>query len=208
MSAAPTRVLLVDAEPIFRLGLRALLAAEPDMETVGEADSATDLEALLASQRPDVAVAPAEAVRTCAAHPGVRVVAVVAAAGADALFAALLAGAAACVRRDVAADALLGAIRGVARGEALLGTLSLADLLDRVRARGVATPAGVLDALSARQRDVLGLVAEGKTNAQIARTLGLSAHTVKTYLPPLLKVLGASRRSQAAAIYAREAPAP
>jgi NarL family two-component system response regulator LiaR len=207
--AEPIRVLLVDDHQVVRQGLRAFLQLQPDVEIVGEAGGGEAAVAAAAEARPDVVlmdlVMPegdgVVAIRALtAAAPGVRVVVLSSFADDERIFAAMQAGAAGYLLKDVDPDALADAIREVHRGRPVLHPDVAARLMRRV-----ADPAGpATEPLTPREREVLGLVVEGYANKQIARRLLITEKTVKTHVSSILQKLGVPDRTAAAVLAIRQ----
>jgi two-component system, NarL family, response regulator LiaR len=203
------RVLLVDDHQVVRQGLRAFLQLQPDVEIVGEAGGGEAAVAVAAAARPDVVlmdlVMPegdgVVAIRALtAAAPGVRVVVLSSFADDERIFAAMQAGAAGYLLKDVEPDALADAIREVHRGRPVLHPDVAARLMRRV-----ADPAGpATEPLTPREREVLGLVVEGYANKQIARRLLITEKTVKTHVSSILQKLGVPDRTAAAVLAIRQ----
>ncbi len=203
-----TQVLIVDDQTLIRAGLRALVDSTDDLRTVGEAGDGEEAVRLAALHRPDVVlmdlrmpgVDGLEATRRIVADPALaatRVVVLTTYETDETVFEALRAGASGFLLKDVDAAQLLNAIRLAADGEALLSpraTRRLIEAFVRVPAAGV-TGAGV-KGLTEREREVLGLVAAGMSNSEIAVELVLSGATVKTHISHLLHKLGARDRAQ------------
>jgi NarL family two-component system response regulator LiaR len=202
------RVVIADDHVLVRQGIRAFLETHADLEIVGEAEDAAGAERLCAAQHPDVAlidlVMPGggiEATRAVrAASPQTQVVLLTSFEDARQIVAAIQAGALSCLLKDVDADALADALRKAARGEAVLHQRVAAKLMDSLR-RGSDPDAVVLESLSAREREVLTLMAEGLSNQLIAERLGIGEKTVKTHVSNVLGKLDVSDRTQAA-VYA------
>jgi DNA-binding NarL/FixJ family response regulator len=178
------RVLLVDDHPVVRQGLRGMLEAEPDMRVVGEASSGAQAVALARTTGPDVVLMDlrmpdldgAEATGQIVADlPGCRVVVLTTFESDGDILRAVGAGASGYLLKDASRDELAHAIRAAARGETVLAPTVATTLARRVR-----TPAQ--PALSAREVEVLALVAQGLTNAEIGRRLFIAEATVKTHL--------------------------
>jgi DNA-binding NarL/FixJ family response regulator len=205
------RVLLADDHPVVREGLRGMLAAEPDIEVVGEASSGPEAVALAERLRPDVVLMDlrmpggdgVEATRRLA---GTTVV-VLTTYDSDAdILRAVEAGAAGYLLKDTPRAVLADNVRAAARGETVLASAVAGRLLGRIRAE----PAPRAEQLSARETQVLALVARGLTNAEIGRELYLSEATVKTHLLRASGKLGVSGRTAAVtkAIETGALPAP
>jgi two-component system, NarL family, response regulator DevR len=208
------RVFLLDDHEIVRRGIRELLANEDDLLVVGEAATATDALARIASTRPDVAVLDvrlgndpedSNGIEVCrdirSQHPEVACVMLTSFADDEALFASIMAGAAGYLLKQVHGNDLVGALRRVAAGESLLDPAVTARVLDRLR--NPKPEADPLGHLSPQERRILDLIADGKTNRQIGAEMFLAEKTVKNYVSRLLSKLGMARRSEAAAYAAR-----
>jgi NarL family two-component system response regulator LiaR len=203
------RVLLVDDHQVVRQGLRAFLQLQPDVEVVGEAAGGSAAVAAAAAGRPDVVlmdlVMPEgdgiAAIRALAeAAPGARVVVLSSFADDERIFAAMQAGAAGYLLKDVDPDALAEAIREVHRGRPVLHPDVAARLMRR--AADPASPA--TEPLTPREREVLRLVVEGFANKQIARRLVITEKTVKTHVSSILQKLGVADRTAAAVLAIRQ----
>jgi len=203
------RVLLVDDHQVVRRGLRAFLQLQPDVEVVGEAGGGEAAVAAAASGVPDVVlmdlVMPdgdgVAAIRALTeAAPGARVLVLSSFADDERIFAAMQAGAAGYLLKDVDPDALAEAIREIHRGRPVLHPDVAARLMRRV-----ADPAGpAADPLTPREREVLRLVVEGYANKQIARRLAITEKTVKTHVSSILQKLGVADRTAAAVLAIRQ----
>ncbi|GAA1861368.1 response regulator transcription factor [Paeniglutamicibacter psychrophenolicus] len=210
--SAHIRVLVVDDHPIYRKGLLAALAGEPDVEVAGEAASAEEalqmlgvLEGigvvLMDLNMPGVGgLAAIGAVER--EHPGVRVLVLTMTGGDASVDAALRAGAAGYLVKGANQERIVSAIRSVAAGEMVLGAEVAGHLSRTLRRMPVA--AGAFGELSAREREVLELLARGLDNALIARTLFLSEKTVRNNASAIFAKLGAGSRARAVAL-ARDA---
>ena len=202
-----TRVFLLDDHEVVRRGLRELLESEGDLAVVGEASTAAEALARIPLHRPDVAVLDVrlpdgDGVEVCrevrSRHPEVACLVLTSYADDEALAAATRAGAAGYLLKQVRGTDLVDAVRRVGRGESLLGPNAPHAPPERP-----AGPEEELGDLSPRERRILGLIAEGKTNRQIAAEVFLAEKTVKNYVSNLLAKLGMERRSEAAAYAAR-----
>jgi Response regulator containing a CheY-like receiver domain and an HTH DNA-binding domain len=207
------RVFLLDDHEVVRRGLVALLEAEPDIAVVGEAATAREALARIAATKPDVAVLDVRLPdgsgidvcrELCQSEPPVPCLILTAYDDDEALRAAVMAGAAGYVVKDVRASGLLDAVRAVASGK---------RLIDAATAQKVATQLAhsrrdaTFDSLGLREHQVLALIGDGLTNRQIAQRLGLAEKTVKNYVSSLLAKLGLEHRTQAAILlleHARE----
>jgi DNA-binding NarL/FixJ family response regulator len=204
--AAPLRVLTADDHPAFRAGLRAVVAAAPDLELVGEAGSGWEALEMVGELRPDVVVMDvqmpaldgiATTRRLVAALPSVRVLMLTMFEDDATVFRALQAGARGYVTKGAGFTELLRAIRAVGHGEALFGP-GVAERL----AQWFATVPPPVDAeafrdLSVREREVLSLLALGRKNAEIAAVLFLSPKTVRNLVSSILTKLQVADRAQA-----------
>ncbi|MQA26483.1 MAG: response regulator [Micromonosporaceae bacterium] len=209
MTDRPVRVLLADDQPLLRKGFRMVLADEPDVDVVGDAGDGAEAVDLARRLLPDVVlmdirmprmdgVAATKAI--IAARLPVRVLILTTFDLDEYVVGALRAGASGFLAKDVPAEDLVQAIRTVAAGEAVVAPRILRRLLDRFADRlpdPEATKAPALDALTEREREVLGLVAKGMSNAEIASALSVSETTVKTHVGHLLTKLGLRDRVQA-----------
>jgi len=214
VTARPARVFLLDDHELVRRGIRELVGGEEDLVVVGEAATAEEALARIPPTRPDVAVLDvrlagdgqgATGIEVCrevrSAHPEVACVMLTSFADDEALFASILAGASGYLLKQVRGQDLLGALRKVAAGGSLLDPALTAQVLERLRNPKPAEDP--LADLSAQERRVLALIAEGLTNRQIAAEMFLAEKTIKNYVSRLLAKLGMARRSEAAAYAAR-----
>ncbi|MFG3255453.1 response regulator [Streptomyces sp. NPDC048172] len=202
--ADPIRVLLVDDHQVVRRGLRTFLEVQDDIEVVGEAADGEEGVARAEELRPDVVLMDVKMpgtdgiealrrLRECG-NPA-RVLVVTSFTEQRTVVPALRAGAAGYVYKDVDPEALAGAIRSVHAGHVLLQPEVAGALLSEDDAYG---SAGRGPALTEREREVLGLIADGRSNREIARALVLSEKTVKTHVSNILMKLDLSDRTQAA----------
>jgi len=202
-----TRVLIVDDHPVFRDGLAGLLATVPGVEVTGTAGTAEEALAAIKDTTPDVVLmdinlpgaSGVEATRRAAQIAPATAVLIVTMVDDDTVFAALAAGARGYVLKGASADEITAALRTVAAGGAVFGAGIASRLLARThgRPRGPATPSRP-DDLTTREREVLDLLAEGASNHQIARALGISLKTVQNHVSRILDKLQAADRTQAA----------
>ncbi len=210
MSQAPIRILIVDDHEVVRLGLKALLELRPRFLVVGEA--ATMAESIRAAEQgqPDVVIMDirlpdGSGVEACReirqANPGTKVIMLTSYADDEALFGSIMAGASGYLLKQTRAQTLSEAIERVAAGESLLDPGVTAKVLERMR-RLAAGEADELAALSPQERKILAIIAEGKTNKEIAEEIFLSDKTVKNYVSSILGKLNLRRRSEAAAFMA------
>jgi two-component system response regulator DevR len=214
--AGPIRIFLLDDHEVVRRGIAELLDAVPGFEIVGEAGTAEQAVPRAVACRPDVAVLDmrlpdGSGIDVCrdvrSADPSIACLILTSYDDDDALFAAIMAGAAGYVLKQVHGTDLVDAIRRVAAGQSLLDPAVTTRVLERLREGPRRDPR--LASLTDQERRVLDLVAEGLTNRQIGSRLGLAEKTVKNYVSSLLAKLGLASRTQAA-IYAtqHEHPSP
>ncbi|MCV7301499.1 response regulator transcription factor [Mycobacterium barrassiae] len=199
MTAPTTKVLLVDDHPVVREGLRGMIDAETDLTVVGEAGSGAEAIVMAESLRPDVilmdlrmpdvdGVTATE--RILALLPGTRIIVVTTYESDSDILRAVEAGAAGYLLKDASRAQLADAVRDASRGKTVLAPTVADRLIHFVRQP-------VSAALSTREVEVLGLVAVGKTNAEIGHELHISEATVKTHLLRTFNKLGVSDRTAA-----------
>ena len=205
------RVMLVDDHEIVRQGLRALLERREHLRVVAEAGTVEEAVAAAAETQPDVVVMDVRlpdgtGVEACreirAARPETKVLMLTSYADDDAVYAAIIAGAASYMLKQTRGRDLVTAIEAVARGESLLDPAVTQSVLTRMREMASGGHKDKLSDLTEQERRILGLIAEGKTNREIAETIFLSEKTVKNYVSTILSKLGMERRAQAAAFLA------
>ncbi|HEU5158395.1 MAG TPA: response regulator transcription factor [Streptosporangiaceae bacterium] len=206
----PIRVFLLDDHEVVRRGVASMLAVEEGIEVVGEAGTADQALARIPAARPHVAVLDVrlpdgDGVSVCreirSRMPDVACLMLTSFADEEALFDAVMAGAAGYVLKEIHGSDLVGAIKTVASGQSLLDPRSTAQMLERLR-RNVARKDPLAD-LSEQERKILELIGEGLTNRQIGERLFIAEKTVKNYVSSLFAKLGMQRRTQAAALAAR-----
>jgi DNA-binding NarL/FixJ family response regulator len=215
----PIRVLVVDDHRVVREGIRSYFALVDDIEAVGEAsDGRAALDALARAKAedalPDVVLMdllmePMDGITATAAikerYPDVEVVAVTSFVEEEKVHAALEAGAAGYLLKDAEADEVAAAIRAAKRGEVHLDPAVARKLTASLR-RGPST--SPKDLLTDREREILSLVAQGKSNKEIATELVISERTARTHVSNILSKLDLSSRTQAALWAVREGLAP
>ena len=208
--AEAVRVFLLDDHEVVRRGLTDLLETEPDLEVVGEAATAREALARIPALRPHVAVLDirlpdGDGVTVCreirSQMPEVACLMLTSFADDEALFDAIMAGAAGYVLKQVRGTDLVNAIRTVANGGSMLDPKATSRVMARLRAG--AERKDPLSGLSEQERRILDLIGEGLTNRQIGERLYLAEKTVKNYVSSLLSKLGMERRVQAA-VYATQ----
>ena len=199
---------LLDDHEVVRRGVRELLEAEADIEVVGEAGTAEEAYGRIPATRPDVAILDVHlpdgnGVEVCreirSKHTEIACLMLTSFADDEALFSAIMAGAAGYLLKQVRGTDIVDAVRRVGRGESTLDPALTTRVLERLRRPPVDELAGLTD----QERRVLDLIAEGMTNRQIGEQLFLAEKTVKNYVSNLLAKLGMGRRSEAAAYAAR-----
>ena len=204
------RVFLLDDHEIVRRGVRELLEAEGDIEVVGEAGTAEQARQRIPATRPDVAVLDVRlpdgtGVEVCrdirSDHPDIACLMLTSFSDDEALFEAIMAGAAGYVLKQVRGNELVDAVRRIAAGQSLLDPTVTARVLERLR-KGTEEDEQ-LRSLTEQERRLLMLLAEGKTNRQIGEDMFLAEKTVKNYVSNVLAKLGMSRRTEAAVYAAR-----
>ena len=204
------RVFLLDDHEIVRRGLKELLESEGDIEVVGESGLAQEAIRRIPALRPDVAVLDGRlpdgsGIDVCreirSRSPEIAALILTSFDDDEALFSAIMAGAAGYVLKQVRGNDLIETIRRVARGQSTLDPAVTQQVLDRLR-RGPEEDAA-LAPLTAQERRILELVGEGMTNRQIAEAMFLAEKTVKNYVSTMLAKLGLERRTQAAVFAAK-----
>jgi DNA-binding NarL/FixJ family response regulator len=202
----PIRVFLLDDHEIVRRGVRELLEAEADIVVVGEASTAAEALARVPATHPDVAILDVrlpdgDGVSVCrdlrSERPDLQCLMLTSFADDEALFDAILAGAAGYVLKQIRGTDLVGAVRTIAAGGSLLDPRAAAMVMERMRTPKADDP---LAALTDQERRILDLIGEGLTNRQIGERMFLAEKTVKNYVSNLLSKLGLQRRTQAAVL--------
>jgi DNA-binding NarL/FixJ family response regulator len=203
------KVFLLDDHEIVRRGVRDLLESEPGIVVVGEAGTASSALARIPALRPDVAILDVrlpdgDGVSVCrdirSAMPNLACLMLTSFGDDDALFDAIMAGAAGYVLKQIRGTDLIGAVRTVAAGQSLLDPQA-SKVMARIRDRSAQNDP--LAGLTAQERRILELIGEGLTNRQIGAQMYLAEKTVKNYVSALFAKLGMARRTQAAAYAAR-----
>jgi DNA-binding NarL/FixJ family response regulator len=201
------KILIADDHELVRRGLRQTIAAEADMQLVGEARTGAEAVALSTETQPDVAlldvqmpgmdgIAAAAAIH--AARPQTAILMLTSFSSDAQLHAALRSGVAGYLLKDISGDDLVAAIRGAARGKPQMHPEILRRLMQQMPA-----PADPLAALTAREREILQLIARGRSNKEIGAELSLTEATVKGYVSTILGKLAVSDRTQAALLAVR-----
>lgn len=204
------RVYLLDDHEIVRRGVADLLAAEGDIEVVGESGSAQEAIRRIPAVRPDVAVLDARlpdgsGIDVCreirSVDPSIRALILTSYEDDEALFAAIMAGAAGYVLKQIRGTDLVDTVRRIAAGQSLLDPAVTARVLERIRHPD--DQPEELRSLTEQERRILEHIAEGLTNREIAARMYLAEKTVKNYVSSLLAKLGLERRTQAAVLASR-----
>ena len=210
MAADRTTVFLLDDHQMVREGLKVMLEASGRIEVVGETDSAVEATSRIPALRPDVAILDARlpdgsGIEVCrsirAVDPNLKALILTSYDDDEALFSAIMAGAAGYILKDVKGNDFIDAIERVAAGQSLIDPTLMARVLDRVRNGPQVAPE--LAGLNEQELTLLSLIAEGLTNRQISERMFLAEKTVKNYVSHLLVKLGLERRTQAAVLATR-----
>jgi DNA-binding NarL/FixJ family response regulator len=200
-------VFVVDDQEIVRRGVIDLCEAEADIEIVGEAGTAAQARARISATNPDVVLMDmrlpdGNGIDVCrdvrSENPQIHCIILTAYDDDEAINAAVLAGASGYVLKEVRGNHLIENIRTVAAGRSILGTPLSHKVVERIRHDHEGDSR--LETLSARENEVLSLIAEGLTNREIGERLALAEKTVKNYVSSLLSKLGLQRRTQAAVL--------
>ena len=215
MTETPTRpltLLVVDDHEVVRQGLASMLDRRPGFQVVAEAGTVAESLELARRFQPDLVVMDVrlpdgsgiEACRDIRAEfPATRVVMLTSYPDEEAVIAAIVAGASGYLLKQVRARDLVAALEAVGRGESLLDPAVTGKVLERMRRIAANDQPDELSALTQQERKILALVAEGKTNKEIAAEVYLSDKTVKNYVSSILSKLNLERRAQAAAYVAK-----
>ncbi|MER7893416.1 response regulator transcription factor [Micromonospora sp. NPDC094482] len=204
------RVFLLDDHEVVRRGLADLLTSSGDIEVVGESGSAPEATRRIPALRPDVMILDARlpdgnGIDVCrdvrAVDSSIKGLILTSYEDDEALFAAIMAGAAGYVLKQIRGTDLVDAVRRVAAGQSLLDPAITTRVLERIRS-GVEQPQE-LKSLTDQERRILEYVAEGLTNREIAGKMFLAEKTVKNYVSSVLAKLGLERRTQAAVLATR-----
>jgi DNA-binding NarL/FixJ family response regulator len=210
--AKSVRVMVVDDYQLVRDGLRSMIDRNADLVVVGEAATVVEAIRVADACAPDVVVMDVrlgdgtgiEATREIRSrHPRIRVLMLTSFADDEALYASVMAGASGFVLKQIKLDTLLEAIRAVASGTTLVSPEEVSAVFTRIANGQHIYPDSRLSSLTPQEDRVLGLIATGLTNREIALQLGLAEKTVKNYISNVLGKLAVARRAQAAAYLAR-----
>ena len=210
LAAMTITVFLLDDHEVVRRGVKDLLEAEADIKVIGEAGTASSALARIPALQPDVAVLDVrlpdgDGVSVCreirSRMPDVACLMLTSFGDDDALFDAVMAGAAGYVLKQIRGTDLVGAVRTVATGQSMLDPRAASQLMARLRDQ--AAKKDPLAGLTGQEKKILELIGEGLTNRQIGERLFLAEKTVKNYTSALFAKLGMERRTQAAAYAAK-----
>jgi len=208
----PLTLLIVDDHEVVRQGLVSLLGRRPEFQVVAEAGTVAESRAAARRFEPDLVVMDVrlpdgsgiEACRDIRAEfPSTRVLMLTSYPDEEAVIAAIVAGASGYLLKQVRARDLVAALEAVGRGESLLDPAVTGKVLERMRRIAMGGQTDELAVLTAQEQKILMLVAEGKTNKEIASDVFLSDKTVKNYVSSILSKLNLERRAQAAAFVAK-----
>jgi DNA-binding NarL/FixJ family response regulator len=208
----PLRLLVVDDHEVVRQGLVSLLDRRDQFQVVAEAGTVEEAIAMADRHVPDLVIMDVRlpdgsGIEACreirAAHPATRVVMLTSYPDEEAVLSAIVAGASGYLLKQVRARDLVAALESVGRGESLLDPAVTEKVLERVRRIATTPYDDELAQLTAQEQKILLLVAEGKTNKEIAAEVFLSDKTVKNYVSSILSKLNLQRRAQAAAFVAK-----
>jgi len=206
MTDAPLRILLVDDHPLVREGLRALLTALPNMAVVGEASDGEEAVAMALEQQPDIILMDLhmpklngiEATRRIVqASPHIGILVLTMLGDDDSIFGAMRAGAHGYLLKGAGKEEVLRAITVVAHGEAIFSPQIAQRLMQYFVNMRPVIPAHAFPDLTEREREVLALIVDGKSNAQIAEILVLSPKTVSNHISNIFSKLQVVDRAQA-----------
>jgi two-component system response regulator DevR len=211
----PIRLLLVDDHEVVRMGLSTLFHRAGTVQVVGEANSVASAVAEAIRLRPDIVLldlrlpdgsgieACREILGTC---PDTHVVFLTSFADENAVLSTTIAGAKGYLLKTIGGPALVHAIQAIAAGQSILDPAVTGAVLARMRSLSTLDTNGQSTTLSPQERRILPLVADGKTNKEIATALGLSDKTIKSYLSNIFEKLQITRRTQVAAMFAKHYP--
>jgi two-component system, NarL family, response regulator DevR len=212
IEASPLRLLVVDDHEVVRQGLVSLLDRREHFQVVAEAGTAAEAVEMARKFEPDLVVMDVrlpdgsgiEACREIRSEfPNTRVVILTSYPDEEAVLSAIIAGASGYLLKQIRSRDLVSALENVGRGESLLDPAVTEKVLDRVRRIATGTYTDEMAQLTQQEQKILLLVAEGKTNKEIASEVFLSDKTVKNYVSSILSKLNLERRAQAAAFVAR-----
>jgi DNA-binding NarL/FixJ family response regulator len=207
------RVLIVDDHPLFRKGMRTLLDSMPDIEVAGEATSGAEAVEKGLALKPDLILMDLQMPegggleatrRITASDPQIHILVVTLFEDDDSVFAALRAGARGYILKDADEEEMMRAIRAIGKGEAIFSPAIAARLMDYFAGTQKTAEPEIFPELTDREREILQLIARGKSNAAIAEQLTISLKTVRNHVSNIYNKLQVADRAQAA-IRARDA---
>ncbi len=210
--AQEIRLVIVDDHEVVRMGLSSLFESHPEVKVVGQAGSVAEALDVVRQEQPDVVVmdvrlgdgSGVEACREIRSElPDTRVIMLTSYSDDEALFASIMAGASGYILKQTRGRVVVEAVTTVARGGSLFDPLVAGRVLERLRGQTTTRPDDPISSLTPQERRILHLIADGKTNKEIAKEVYLSDKTVKHYVSNILQKLGLARRSEAAAVIAR-----
>ncbi len=206
------RLMVVDDHELVRMGLKAILEAEDDIEVVGEASSAREAISAVPYLSPsvvlmDIRMEGMNGIEACrlikSASPRVNVVMLTSFSEEEAVMSSIMAGASGYLLKNLGRADLLKSIRAVAQGQNLLDPAVTSKVMERLRQLTAKEQDRALDVISVREKEVLALIAQGLTNKEIAEKLFISENTARNHVSRILDKLGLARRSEAAAFAAQ-----
>jgi two-component system, NarL family, response regulator DevR len=206
------KVFLLDDHEVVRRGVADVLESDEQISVIGEARNVSEALARVPALRPDVAVLDVrlpdgDGVTVCrelrSRMPDLKVIMLTSYSDDEALFEAIMAGASGYLLKQIRARDLVAALENVGRGESLLDPAVTEKVLERIRRIATGAYTDEMASLTAQEQKILLLVAEGKTNKEIAAEIFLSDKTVKNYVSSILSKLNLERRAQAAAFVAK-----
>jgi DNA-binding NarL/FixJ family response regulator len=210
-NSQPIRVFLLDDHEIVRRGIRELLESEGDITVVGESGLAQEAARRIPALRPDVAILDGRlpdgsGIDVCrevrSLDPRIAALILTSYDDDEALFSAIMAGAAGYILKQVKGNDFVDTVRRVAAGQSMLDPAVTAQVLERLRSGPKVNP--LVEQLTGQEQRILELIGEGKTNRQIAEEMFLAEKTIKNYVSSLLAKLGLESRTQAAIFATKE----
>jgi DNA-binding NarL/FixJ family response regulator len=206
------RLLLVDDHEVVRIGLRAVLGRDPEIEIVGEAGTSAEAVSQADRLKPDVVLLDIRlpdggGVEACreilGTRTGTRVLFLTSFADDDTVLAAIVAGAGGYLLKEIGSEELIRSIKVVAGGQSILDSKVTERVLQWMKTLEAPAVEPKVEGLSPQEQRVVALITQGQTNKEIAVSIGLSEKTVKNYLANIFQKLQITRRSQAAAFFAK-----
>lgn len=213
VKARKIRLFLVDDHQVVRMGLRSVLVNDSEISIVGEAGTSAEAVSQVLEQKPDVVLLDlrlpdGSGIDVCreilAALPETRILFLTSYGDEDAVLSAIVAGAKGYLLKEVSADELIRCIKLVAEGQPILDPTVTSRVLTWMKGLKMPPPEEKTEGLSPQEHRIVALIAEGKTNKEIAVDLNLSEKTVKNYLSNIFQKLQITRRSQAAAFFVKQ----